>query len=220
MKNKIISGFVALSVAFLGGTAVLQEKTKMPSVSIRANAAETYGDLTYIVGNNGTIKITDCNESATEVIIPAEIDGIAVTIIEKDAFKKCKLLTSVTIPNGIISIGDLAFYACSSLTSVTIPDSVTNIGEEAFAVCSKLTSVKIPNGIKNIGTFAFNHCKELTSIVIPDSVTNIESYAFGYCENLTEIKLSENLTSIGYCAFKECKSLKSITIPRPCLKKE
>ena len=53
----------------------------------------------------------------------------------------CASLTSVTIPNGVTSIGDVAFDDCSSLTSVTIPGSVTSIGMCAFAYCTSLTSV-------------------------------------------------------------------------------
>ena len=57
---------------------------------------------------------------------------------------------SVTIGNGVTSIGDYAFYNCSSLTSVTIPDSVTSIGSSAFSGCSNLTiyceATSRPNG--------------------------------------------------------------------------
>ena len=48
---------------------------------------------------------------------------------------------SVTIGNGVTSIGYEAFEGCSGLTSVTIPDSVTSIGDGAFSDCSGLTSV-------------------------------------------------------------------------------
>lgn len=47
-------------------------------------------------------------------------------------------LTSITIPNGITSIGDYAF-AHQNVQSITIPQSVTEIGEEAFYGCNNLT---------------------------------------------------------------------------------
>ncbi len=52
-----------------------------------------------------------------------------------------KIFGSVTIPNGITSIGNNAFHYCNSLTSITIPDGVTNIGELAFYDCSSLTGI-------------------------------------------------------------------------------
>ncbi len=55
-----------------------------------------------------------------------------VTQIGDDAFKDCVNLTSVTIPESVISIGYAAFSGCDSLTDVTIPKSVTSIKEKAF----------------------------------------------------------------------------------------
>jgi len=50
-------------------------------------------------------------------------------------------LTSITIPEGVTSIGDEAFSNCYGLTSITIPERVTSIGKDAFEDCSGLTSV-------------------------------------------------------------------------------
>ena len=72
------------------------------------------------------------------------------------AFSYCSVLTSVTIPNSVTSIGDHAFYSCSGLTSITIPNSVTNIGDYAFYLCYNLTSITIPNSVKSIGKKAFD----------------------------------------------------------------
>ena len=51
------------------------------------------------------------------------------------------LVTELTIPEGVTSIGDAAFYYCSSLTSVTIGNSVTSIGDYAFYYCRSLTEI-------------------------------------------------------------------------------
>jgi hypothetical protein len=61
--------------------------------------------------------------------------------IERDAFKGCTRLESVTLPDGLLSIGDGAFERCTSLTNVIIPASVTNIGYFAFRDCLRLTDV-------------------------------------------------------------------------------
>ena len=53
-------------------------------------------------------------------------------------------IKSVTIGNGVTSIGSYAFCGCSGLTSITIPDSVTSIGSSAFSGCRSLEEITIP----------------------------------------------------------------------------
>ena len=123
------------------------------------------------------------------------------------AFWYCSGLTSVTIGNGVTSIGERAFSGCSSLTSVTIPDSVTSIGNGAFSGCYSLTSITIPDSVTYIASFAFSGCSSLTSVTIPDSVTSIGENAFSACSKLVEVidKSSLNITKgfgeNGYVAY-------------------
>ena len=176
--------------------------------------AATYGNLTYEVKNDGTIKITDCNENASGALtIPDTINGKKVTGIGKNAFEDCSSLTGITIPDSVTSIEYRAFYYCRSLTSITIPDSVTSIGDEAFRGCSSLTSLTIPNSVTSIGDEAFSKCSGLTSITIPNSVTSIGNGAFCECRSLTSITIPDSLISIGIDTFSFCSKLTSITIP-------
>ena len=66
-------------------------------------------------------------------------DGLL--IVDNVVIKCRRWATSVTIPNGVTSIGDYAFYYCEGLTSITIPNSVTSIGEYAFGGCSDLKKI-------------------------------------------------------------------------------
>ena len=121
-------------------------------------------------------------------------------------------IKSVTLPDGLTSIGNYAFDGCSSLTSITIPNSVTSIGDDAFYNCSGLTSITIPNSVTSIGNNAFEYCESLTSITIPNSVTSIGKRAFYYCRSLTSVTLGNSVTSIGDRAFGSCSSLTSIVV--------
>ncbi|MFA9464641.1 MAG: leucine-rich repeat protein [Velocimicrobium sp.] len=159
------------------------------------------------VFDSSTGTITDYNSSGGEVVIPAEIGGVAVEHIDDSAFYN-KQLTSVTIPNSVTSIGDFSFYN-NQLTSVTIPNSVTSIGNSTFR-SNQLTSVTIPNSVTSIGNSTFLS-NQLISVTIPNSVTNIGDYAFNN-NQLTSVMIPNSVTSIGDCAFYN-NQLTSVTIP-------
>ena len=146
--------------------------------------------------------------SLTSITIP---DGVAS--IGRYAFEDCRPLTSITIPDSVTNIGSSTFRNCTSLESVTIGDGVTSIEDKTFWNCQSLTSITIPDSVTNIGALAFGDCTSLTSIAIPDSVTSIGGFAFDGCTSLTSVTIPDSVTSISNCAFRGCTSLASITIP-------
>ncbi|HEY5468317.1 MAG TPA: leucine-rich repeat protein [Coriobacteriia bacterium] len=101
--------------------------------------------------------------SGGAVVIPAMSGGIRITSIGAYAFqgKGYNAVTSVSIPEGVTSIGDEAFNGCTLLTSVTIPASVTEIGGWAFTQCTELTSLTVPRAVVGIGSHAFSGCTKL-----------------------------------------------------------
>ena len=125
----------------------------------------------------------------TTYYIPVSLESVTITggNILPDAFYSCNYLKSITLPDGITSIGDTAFYGCSALTNIKIPDSVTSIGDNAFNSCRQLTNITISNSVTRIGSSAFRNCVNLKSITIPNNVTHIGDYAFYGCDNLTEL---------------------------------
>ena len=139
----------------------------------------------------------------------------SVTSIGDSAFAFCSGLTTLTIGSGVTSIGNNAFQDCSGLTgALTIPNSVTSIGNSAFARCSGLTSITIPNSVTSIGGNAFFGCSGLTgTLTIPNSVTSIGPSAFYGCSGLTTLTIGSGVTSIQDIVFAFCSGLTSITIP-------
>ncbi|MFA5449122.1 MAG: leucine-rich repeat protein [Clostridia bacterium] len=154
--------------------------------------------------------------SENSVYIPYSLKTVTITggsSIDSYSFYNCNNLTSVTIPDSIINMGNYVFYDCSSLTSVTIGGSVTSIGSFAFSGCGSLTSVTIPESVISIGDSAFYNCSSLTSIIIGDSVTSIGSYAFRSCSSLMSITIPDSVLNIEHYAFYNCNDLTSVTIP-------
>ena len=58
----------------------------------------------------------------------------------------------------MISFGNGVFNNCYSLASITIPEGVTSIGVSAFVYCYSLASITIPESVTSIGVSAFGNC--------------------------------------------------------------
>ncbi len=106
-------------------------------------------------------------------------------------------LRSVSLPEGLTSIGSYAFFICQNVSQIIIPDSVTSIGEYAFFWCVSMNSVELPNGLKSIGKAAFGRSR-LYTVTIPDSVTSIGSGAFLGCTWLMRIFVGDG--NPAYCS--------------------
>lgn len=128
-----------------------------------------------------------------------------------DDLSGSRLLETVELPN-LKSIGNFAFYGCSRLKSITLPSGLISIGERAFGN-SGLRSLGIPNTVTTIKGYAFADCSDLLSVTIPPSVTSIGGSAFSNCTRLSNVVFTEGLVSIGYQAFNNCTALTEIDLP-------
>lgn len=168
----------------------------------------------YFDASTGTI--TDADENITNLKIPNEIDGVAVTKIGASAFYGCTKLSEIDLGTGITSIGSEAFRNCSSLTSITFPETLTEISGSdsynygAFYGCSKLETVIFNNSAAAIGGYAFYYCKAIKSVSFGNSIKSIGNCAFCDCDGLTTVSIPASVTSIGDYAFMSCKNLHTI----------
>ena len=180
--------------------------------------AEAGGNTAVITGYVGKAE-------AHAVVVPAEVTGASldenvhnednvrkIVGIADNAFYYCTAMTSVTIPEGIETIGDWAFAGCISLTEIVLPDTVTEIGEGAFHGCSNVTSFTFSKNLTKIDDFAFYGCTGLSEIALPESLVEIGSAAFFGCQGLTALTLPAATTIIGDLAFYQCNHLASIEI--------
>jgi hypothetical protein len=71
------------------------------------------------------------------VVLPSTVKRL-----EEGAFSGCDYLTSITLNEGLVSIGDLAFEGCSNLTEIVIPSTVTEMSVLSFHQCPRLKAVK------------------------------------------------------------------------------
>lgn len=167
-------------------------------------------------GNNGTVvKFTGTQDEYT---IPASIRGfqnttITISGIEKDAFRNCLGLRTLTIPDIVTSIGENAFLGCSELTTVNMPASLNSLGKYAFGNCRSLQSITIPDGITVINDSMFSGCSSLTAVNLPEGITQIGRGAFNACSSLSGFTIPNSVNTIGRDAFCRCSALRSIAVP-------
>ncbi len=113
-------------------------------------------------------------------------------LIEKDTNTLILACKNSTIPSGIKKIGHGAF-ARNDLTSITIPNSVTSIDDVAFAFCKNLKSITIPNSVKSIGEEAFASTG-ITSISFTGTVAEWDAitkeFSWNYDTPATEVVCS------------------------------
>ena len=209
----------------LNTLALLLLALLLPALAVTAQDFEVDGIYYNINGNQVSVSVTYQKNSdgssnysySGDITIPATVTygGVTYTVstIGSWAFKGCKDLTSVIIPNSVTYISDSAFEYCSGLTSVTIGNSVSVIQDYAFRGCSGLTSITLPNALRVIGNDSFMGCSGLTSISIPDSVTHIGVFAFAFCSNLTStIVIPKTVIKIGEGLFHYCTGLPGVIV--------
>ena len=119
-------------------------------------------------------------------------------------------ITDISLPQGLIWIGDWAFADCTELTDLTISDHVEGIGYSAFKGCTGLTELVLPNCVRDVSEDAFAYCSGLHSIVLSDHITYL--LGFSNCTGLQEITIPGTVDTIGYKAFHGCTGLTKVTV--------
>lgn len=137
-----------------------------------------------------------------------------VTSIGDNAFHSCCAESIDLQCTSLVSIGKNAFSRCTMLTSIFIPESVQSIGSEAFSLCEGLSMVELPTTLTKIPDGIFTDCALLDSITIPDTVTEIGANAFLRCTAFILEKLPAGIKSIGASAFENCGAVESLALPK------
>jgi len=198
-----------------------------------------YGHNLYVNGVLGTITIPNTVTNikqyafiglANSVVIPSN-----VTTIGNYAFYKSSS-PSVTLNEGLQSVGMYAFSENSAATQLILPDSLTTFGNYSFSKWTALTDLQIGHTVTVLGgTYVFSGCSALESLTLPDNVETLGRSTFENCTNLKNIDMGklktigeasfayatslENVTigsyveTIGQSAFYGCNKLKSVTVP-------
>lgn len=159
--------------------------------------------------------VFNCCLGLTSVTVPKSVTSIGIGAFGRcEKLEKINVspenLHYSSLDGVLYNKGASVLICCpGAKNSVSIPNSVTSIDNVAFEYCSNLSAITIPNSVTSIGYNAFESCTGLSSVTIPNSVISIGSSAFTYCTGLTSVTISNSVTSIGYSAFYACNNIKS-----------
>ncbi len=158
------------------------------SVEVKNVLAAVSDDYEYANSGDGTsVSISRYNGTASEIEIPASIDGKTVRSIMGIAFLGCESLKSVIVPDSVTNIYAGAFTDCTNLEKITLPDGINQMGGTVFLRCRSLKKITLPAGLTVIKGSLFNECVQLAEITIPAGINSIEGSAFYKCGNLQNV---------------------------------
>lgn len=124
-------------------------------------------------------------------------------------------IVSVTVEEGVTSIGKYCFYGISSAClSWSFPSTLVSIGDYAFNN-SGFSSLCLPDSVISFGNYAFNACYNLTSFTFPSSISSLSNRCFNGISNLSSVYFlspEPPQDSYGTC-FVGCSADLKIYVP-------
>lgn len=175
-----------------------------------------YDNGLYLGNENNPYLLLTCSKYDT--ITMCKINE-RTKMVYDGAFYQCENLLSVTVPDGIVSVGVRGF-GNSQFLQFNEYDNALYLGNEdnPYMILYKakeetITACVVNEQVKIISAGAFYGCNELTEITLPESISAIERQTFKECGKLTNVKIPESVKRIGNSAFYSCRSLTDINIP-------
>ena len=142
-------------------------------------------------------------------------NNIIYTYDERQALCCARTIPSVDFPPSLTQIADGAFKYCKRLKELKLPDNVETLGFQAFYGCDGIMgTVHLPKNLKTIGIGAFDGCNNVAGFDLSKcrELTSIGSRAFANCMKIKEVHLPEKLEEIVGNAFSGCTELATITV--------
>ncbi len=185
--------------------------------------------VTEIGASSPNYTLSFCGRETQTLRLPDKLK-----VINPNACQNAHLLTNLTIPETVTSIGAYAFWGCSSLKRLEIPPLVTRLNTQTFAYCDTL-ELTVPASVTFIdsecfldtditlvvesGSYAESYAKSkglkyrlLGEATLPASLKHITSGSF-QGTGFISIVIPDGALSIGDNAFANCTKLKRISIP-------
>ena len=156
---------------------------------------------------SGVLYLND--EKIENLIIPSTVE-----IINQYTFSKNNGIKTVTLSEGVRSIGQSAFSDCTNLESVTFNRDLLTIKDKAFWN-SGIKEVSIPNSVESFEKGTFGNCSNLLMLSIGNNITSVDASYFEGCNNLSSLTIADGPNPIELSGdWKNFTNLENLTINR------
>lgn len=216
MTGRIISVITIAAMMITAFTGIASQSVYAATeVAYTVTGGNIYFDTRYNT-------VTKCDNTVTEIVIPEEIEGVAVTGIQGYAFSGCTDLSYVYIPASIKTMQSGVFRSCSKLSRIDVDNTSTSYKSidgvlytsdmelYAYPTGKEGSSYTLETGTKSVWPYAFSGAS-IESIVLPHTVTEIGQGAFNGAK-LKSVELPDSVTTVGDSVFAACKELVSVKL--------
>ena len=150
------------------GEAPANPPSPAPTAVVNPNPNAFVANNVKYVLMNGTLLVEGLASYANQLTVPAEVNGYPVRGIMPQAFapNPVHVFDSISLPQGLQTIGASAFETVHFGSTLVIPSTVTSIGEKAFSGASMSGTLRIPASVTRIGTDAFADIEGLASLEV------------------------------------------------------
>lgn len=202
LERMTICDGVTIGDALFYGCEALKE-VKLPS-TLTTIPESTFRDCVSLKKVELPTGLTAIEEYAfegsgiEEMVIPETVKKLA------NSFTDCKSLKRFVFPKNMETIESRMFDGCEMLSDITLPTNLKTIGNYAFDN-TLFNKSELPATVTTIGFNAFANCKQLKEMVIPEGVTIIPGALFMSCTSLARVVLPSTVTELaGRDTFKDC----------------
>lgn len=138
--------------------------------------------------------------------------------------------STVTVPDGIESLGASAFWNNTSVKEVKLPETLERIGGDCFYYCTDLEKITIPAKVHTMGNNPFAGCPKLhltnespfftleNGVLFDAKKTNL--IYFPIEDERREYAVPTGVICLGKHCFYACDTLRKITVPESVIRFE
>lgn len=221
-RMTVPASVTAIGEGAFGGTNM--EEISIPFVGNSRTSTNWYGPLGYIFGyeetkGDYTVSGAICqfrlysesgyiqgqiNWTNFYYFIPETLRTVHITDatrIPENAFAELSQLTTITLNEGITSMGQSAFSNCRNLTALSIPSTVTRMGDGCLSNCRSIQEITIPAAVTEAGDRFLWYCIGLHRLIIENGLAEIPESGFANNQEMTSVEIPVSVTSIGTGAF-------------------